>query len=64
MKIKEMRTLSLDELQKKQATLSEELFRLRIRKSTGELERVSELRRVRRNIARVKTFLRQREVAR
>lgn len=63
MKTAEVGGMSIPELQKKEAGLAEELFRLRFRKSTGQLERVSELGRIRRDIARIKTILRQKEVA-
>ena len=61
MKIKDIRDMETDELNKKNSELAEELFRLRIRHASGQLETPSALRRVRRDIARVNTVLTQRE---
>ncbi|HVO66482.1 MAG TPA: 50S ribosomal protein L29 [Syntrophales bacterium] len=62
MKIKEIRDLSIDELVQKNKELVEELFKLRLRHTSGQLESPAAMRSVRRNIARVKTILREREV--
>ncbi|MCF8054378.1 MAG: 50S ribosomal protein L29 [Deltaproteobacteria bacterium] len=64
MKVKEIRALDIAELKKKEVTLAEELFRLRIRKSTSQIEKVSEIGRIRKDIARIKTILREKEVTR
>ena len=64
MKIKEIRDLSVDELQQKNRELLEELFRLRLRHASGQLDSPAVLGRVRRDIARIKTVLVEREVAR
>jgi len=61
-KIKEIRDLSIDELVQKNKELVEELFKLRLRHTSGQLESPAAMRSVRRNIARVKTILREREV--
>jgi len=61
MKIKEIRDLGIDEVKRKNVDLDEELFRLRIRHASGQLESSSALRRVRKDIARIKTVLRERE---
>lgn len=61
MKIKEVRDLSIDELQQKGRELSEELFRLRMRHAAGQLESPSMLGQIRRDIARVKTVLVEKE---
>ena len=61
MKIKEIRDLGNDEVKRKNVDLDEELFRLRIRHASGQLESSSTLRRVRKDIARIKTVLRERE---
>jgi len=60
MKIKEIRDLSVDELREKEKGLVEELFRLRIRFATGQLESSSVIPNVKRDVARVKTVLRER----
>jgi large subunit ribosomal protein L29 len=60
MKIKEIRDLGIDELQEKEKGFVEELFRLRIRLATGQLESPSTIQKVKRDVARVKTVLRER----
>ena len=64
MKPQELRDLNLDGLQAKQRELQEQLFRLRVQQSLGQLENAVKLREVRRDIARVKTVIRQKQVAR
>jgi large subunit ribosomal protein L29 len=61
MKIKEIRDLNVDELNQKQREMAEELFRLRLRHSTGQLESPAMLNRVRRDIARINTIRREKE---
>jgi large subunit ribosomal protein L29 len=61
MKIKEIRDLNVDELSQKQREMAEELFRLRLRHSTGQLESPAMLNRVRRDIARIITVRREKE---
>ncbi len=61
MEIKEIRDLSTDELKRKNKDLVEDLFRLRIRHTSGQLEAPSALGRTRKEIARIKTVLRERE---
>jgi large subunit ribosomal protein L29 len=62
MKVKELRDLSIDELRQKNQDLDEELFRLKIRHSSGQLDSPSTLGQTRKSIARIKTILRQKEV--
>jgi large subunit ribosomal protein L29 len=57
----ELRLKDSDELRAIGEELSEELFRLRMQHHTGQLDRVSRLKETRRDIARVKTILRERE---
>lgn len=59
MKAKELRDLSADELSKKVAELNQELFNLRFQLHTGHLENSARIPQVRREIARVKTILRE-----
>ena len=61
MKIKAIKDLSPSELQQKNRELDEELFRLRIRRSSGQLDSPALLKHVRRDIARIKTVLKERE---
>jgi len=60
MKIGEIRDLGVDDLQARAKDLDDQLFRLRIQKSMGQLEAPAKLRTVRRDLARVKTILRER----
>mgnify|MGYP001313730372 FL=1 len=62
MKIKEIRALSTTELKEKQYLLVEELFHLRRKQAVGQLENGKEITRVRKDIARVYTILREREL--
>jgi len=59
MKAAELRDLGTDELAAKERELTDQVFRLRIQKSMGQLEAPAKIRAVRRDLARVKTFLRQ-----
>ena len=59
MKAAELRDLGTDELSVKERDLTDQIFRLRIQKSMGQLEAPAKIRSVRRDLARVKTFLRQ-----
>jgi large subunit ribosomal protein L29 len=60
MKIGEIRDLGVDDLQARAKDLEDQLFRLRIQKSMGQLEAPAKLRTLRRDLARVKTILRER----
>jgi large subunit ribosomal protein L29 len=62
MKAGELRELGVDELNEKAGDLTDQLFRMRIQKSMGQLEAPDKLRTVRRDLARVKTVLRQKRV--
>jgi large subunit ribosomal protein L29 len=59
MKAAELRDLGVDELGAKERDLTDQLFRMRIQQSMGQLEAPDKLRTVRRDLARVKTFLTQ-----
>ena len=59
MKTAELRDLGADELMTQERDLNDQLFRMRIQKSMGQLEAPDKLRTVRRDLARVKTVLRQ-----
>ena len=59
MKAKELRQLSEGELLIKEKELGEELFNLRFQHATGQLENVMRIPQVRRDIARVKTVLKE-----
>ena len=59
MKAAALRDLGPDELGVKERDLTDQLFRMRIQQSMGQLEAPDKLRTVRRDLARVKTFLTQ-----
>ena len=63
MKPQQIRELSVDDLRGKQRELAEQLFRLRLQKSIGQLDNALKIRAVRRDIARVQTILRQKQAA-
>ncbi len=62
MKIKDVREMSSEELNNQVYSLKEQLFNLRRKKAVGQLENLSEIKRVRKDIARVYTVLREREL--
>jgi large subunit ribosomal protein L29 len=59
MKAMELRDLDRDALQAKAHELDDQLFRMRIQKSMGQLEAPAKIRNVRRELARVQTILRE-----
>ncbi|MFM7756169.1 MAG: 50S ribosomal protein L29 [Actinomycetota bacterium] len=59
----ELRDLDLGSLVEQLRNAKQEALNLRFRSATGQLENHSELRRVRRRIARINTLIRQREIA-
>jgi large subunit ribosomal protein L29 len=61
MKIGEFRDLGTDELKQREKELDDQLFRLRIQKSMGQNEAAHKLKSLRRDLARVKTALREKE---
>lgn len=62
MKASELRDLSTEELKAKEEELSRELFNLRFRHASGQLENTARLKQVRKDLARVKTIIREREL--
>jgi large subunit ribosomal protein L29 len=63
MRAEEIRELTDDEIETRIAELAEERFRLRIRGATQTLEDPLRLRALRKDVARLKTILRQRQLA-
>ncbi|NLY89549.1 MAG: 50S ribosomal protein L29 [Firmicutes bacterium] len=61
MKASELRELTTEELQKKVADLKAELFNLRFQLATGQLDNYRRIRIVRKDLARAKTVLWERE---
>ncbi|WP_240377807.1 50S ribosomal protein L29 [Bacillus piscicola] len=62
MKANEFRNLTTAEVEEQAKTLKEELFNLRFQLATGQLENPARIRNVRKDIARAKTVLREREL--
>ena len=63
MKASELRDLTVEELQTKLTELKEELFNLRFQLAVNQLENTSRIGAVKKDIARVSTILRQRELS-
>ena len=61
MKAHELRELSVDQLEAKEKEFREEEFKLRFRHATGQLEKTSRIRQIKKDIARVKTVIREKE---
>jgi len=61
MKVTEFRDLGVDELRQREKDLDDQVFRLRIQKSMGQVEAGYKLKSLRRDMARVKTVLREKE---
>jgi large subunit ribosomal protein L29 len=61
-KVEKMRDQNTAELTQRQQELAEQVFRLRFQLSTGQAEAVTKLRSARKDLARVKTLLREREL--
>jgi large subunit ribosomal protein L29 len=64
MKAAEIRELGVDELRSREKDLDDQIFRLRIQKSMGQLEAPARVRELRRDLAKVKTILREKETVR
>ena len=63
MKIKEIKELSSDELAKRKTDLRQESFNLRIQQVSGNIEKPSRLRDIRREVARIETVASERKNA-
>ena len=59
MKAVELRDMDVDGLRAKEHELDDQLFRMRIQKSMGQLEAPGKIKDVRRDLARIKTILRE-----
>ena len=62
LKNNELRNMSTEELNKKIAEYKEELFNLRFSQATGNLEKPSRIKELRKLVARMKTIIREREL--
>ncbi|HOW98830.1 MAG TPA: 50S ribosomal protein L29 [Kiritimatiellia bacterium] len=63
MKTSELKELTADELRQRLEESQQELFNLRVQQATGQMEKASRLKTLRRDIARVLTLLQQRQKA-
>lgn len=63
MNVKEIRDMSNEDLLKEIASLTEELYGLRFAQATGSLENPSRMKAIRKTIARIKTVMTERELA-
>ena len=63
LKLSEIRDLPVDDIQKQLAETKEELFNLRFQNATGQLDNYKRLGELKKDIARIKTILRERELA-
>ncbi|HLC18532.1 MAG TPA: 50S ribosomal protein L29 [Thermodesulfobacteriota bacterium] len=61
MKTSEVRDMTIDEIKTKEGELRRELFNLRMRHTTGQLENPLKLRLLRKDIARMKTVIAEKE---
>lgn len=59
MKARELRDLSIDELREKEREAKQELFNLRFQKATGQLGNTAVISKTKKDLARVKTVLRE-----
>jgi large subunit ribosomal protein L29 len=62
MKVKDVREMSVTELDQKLVGLKDELFNLRFQHATGQLENPMRIKEVKKTIARIKTIQREREL--
>ena len=62
MKVKEIRDMTTEELEAKLLDLKKELFNLRFRNATNQLDNPLAIANVKKSIARVKTVIREREL--
>ncbi len=63
MKASELRELSVEELEERAKETSQELFNLRFQKATGQLGNTAMIQKTKRNLARVKTVIREMEIS-
>ena len=63
MKATEVRAMSVEDLEKKLADLRKDLFNLRLQNATNQLENPNRINDVKKDIARVKTIIREKQTA-
>ncbi|HHF43433.1 MAG: 50S ribosomal protein L29 [Candidatus Aminicenantes bacterium] len=64
MKARELREMSLEELLSKEQELKDQLFKLKFQHTLGQLENQMKMRNIRKDIARIKTIIRELELQR
>jgi large subunit ribosomal protein L29 len=62
MKAKDLKELTKEEILKKKKDLKEEMFNLRFQHSTGQLENTARIKLLRKDVARIETILRHKEL--
>lgn len=62
MKAKELKDLTVEELLKKKKDFKEEMFNLRFQHSTGQLENTARMNVLKRDVARIETIIREKEL--
>ncbi len=63
MKARELKELSVEELKARVKETSQELFNLRFQKATGQLGNTAMIPKTKKNLARVKTVIREMEIS-
>jgi len=63
LKVSEIKELGHEEIEKKLEETKEELFNLRFQNATGQLDNYKRIRELKRDVARIKTILREQEIA-
>jgi len=63
MKVSEIRELTIDELRQRELDIAEELFNLKFQRATAQLENKMRVRQVRRDLARVKTIIQEKQTS-
>ena len=63
LKVSEIKELGREEIESKLDETKEELFNLRFQNATGQLDNYKRIRELKRDVARIKTILREQEIA-
>ena len=63
MKVKEIRELTTEQIEAKIVEAKDEIFNLRLKQATGNLEKPSKIHELRKDVARMKTILAERKEA-
>ena len=63
MKVKEIRELTTEQIEAKIVEAKDEIFSLRLKQATGNLEKPSQIHELRKDVARMKTILAERKEA-